>query len=70
VAVLTFWTAVVDEFEFCPKFPANTGKSKQKAEAAKTSANSKLLKRTIFMDMDYPPVSAIAQRAAVCAKGG
>jgi hypothetical protein len=52
VVVLEFSTAVVEEFEFCPRFPASTGKSKQKAEAAKTNANSKLLKRTIFMNMD------------------
>jgi hypothetical protein len=61
VAVLEFSTTVVEEFEFCPKFPACTGKSKQKAEAAKTNANSKLLKRTIFMHINYPPVSAIPQ---------
>jgi hypothetical protein len=53
VVVLEFSTAVVEEeFVFCPRFPASTGKSKQKAEATKTNANSKLLKRTIFMNMD------------------
>jgi len=61
VVVLEFSIAVVEEFVFCPGFPASTGKSKQKAEADKTNANSKLLKRTIFMNMDYPSVLAIAQ---------
>jgi hypothetical protein len=51
-----FSAAVVDEFEFCPGFPASAATSRQKAEAAKANANNKLLKRTIFMLMDYPPV--------------
>jgi len=51
--VLVFSVAVIEEFAFCPgAFPARAEKSKQKAEAARTNAKSKLLKRTIFMLMN------------------
>jgi hypothetical protein len=55
-AAFVFSGAVVAEFAFCPELPARTGKSKQNAETARTSANSKLLKRTIFMLMNLPPM--------------
>jgi len=56
VVAFVFSGAVVAELAFCPELPARTGKSKQNAAAASTSANSKLLKRTIFMLMNYPPM--------------
>src|SRR6185503_6976872 len=63
-----FSGAVVAEFAFCPELPARTGNSKQNAEAASTSANSKLLKRTIFMLMNHPPMSAVDPRPSSARK--
>jgi hypothetical protein len=56
--MFAFSVVVVDEFAFCPVgLPAILVESKQKAEAARTNAKMKLLKRTTFKLIIEPSCS-------------